>query len=77
MINIHCICHRLGLACAGTGDALKFIQEYEKTMLDLWTFFKNSPKRLKSYIKATLEARNFDQISKRQKKKLVRKVKKV
>ena len=45
-------------------------------MLDLWTFFKNSPKRLKSYIKATLEARNFDQMSKRQKKKLVRKVNK-
>ena len=45
-------------------------------MLDLWTFLKNSPKRLKTYIKTTLEARNFDQMSKRQKKKLVRKVKK-
>ena len=76
MINIHCICHRLALACANTGDAPKFIQEFEKTMLDLWTFFKNSPKQLKTYIKTTLEARNFDQISKRQKKKLVRKVKK-
>ena len=39
-------------------------------------FFKNSPKRLITYIKTTLEARNFDQMSKRQKKKLVRKVKK-
>ena len=45
-------------------------------MLDLWTFLKNSPKRLKTYIKTTLEARNSDQMSKRQKKKLVRKVKK-
>ena len=76
MINIHCICHRLALACADTGDALKFIQEFEKTMLDLWTFFKNSPKWLKTYIKTTLEARNFDQMSKCQKKKLVCKVKK-
>ena len=41
MINIHCIGHRLDLAC----DALKFIQEFEKTMLDLWTFFKNSPSK--------------------------------
>ena len=64
------------LACANTVDALKFIQEFEKTMLDLWTFLKNSPKRLKTYIKTTLEARNSDQMSKRQKKKLVRKVKK-
>ena len=55
-INIHCICHRLALACADTGDALKFIQESEKTMLDLWTFFKNSPKQLKTYMKTTLEA---------------------
>ena len=38
-------------------------------MLDLWTFFKNSPKRLKTYIKTALKARNFDQMSKRQKKK--------
>ena len=39
--------------------------------------FKNfSPKRLKTYIKTTLEARNFDQMTKRQKKQLVRKVKK-
>ena len=68
--------YRSSLACAATGDALKFIQEFEKTMLDLWTFLKNSPKRLKTYIKTTLEARNFDQMSKRQKKKLVRKVKK-
>ena len=75
MINIHCIC-RLALACAGTSDALECIQEFEKTMLELWTFFKNSPKRLKTYIKTTLEARNFDQMSKRQKKQLVRKVKK-
>ena len=30
MINIHCICHRLALVCADTGDALKFIQEFEK-----------------------------------------------
>ena len=46
-------------------------------MLDLWTFFKNSPKRLKTYIKTKLEGRNFDQMSKRQKEKLVRKVKKI
>ena len=76
MVNIHCVCHCLALACANTVDALKFIQEFEKTMLDLWTLFKNSPKQLKTYIKTTLEARNFDQMSKRQKKKLVCKVKK-
>ena len=76
MINIHCVCHRLALACADTGDELKFIQDFEKTALELWSFFKKSPKRLKIYIKVTLGVRNFDAMSKRQKKKLVRKVKK-
>ena len=38
--------------------------------------FKKFSKAVKTYIKTTLEARNFDQMSKRQKKKLVRKVKK-
>ena len=27
MINIHCICHRLALACADTGDDFKFIRK--------------------------------------------------
>ncbi|CAB4007153.1 zinc finger 862-like, partial [Paramuricea clavata] len=76
MINIHCVCHRLALACADTDDELKFIQDFEKTALELWSFFKKSPKRLKIYIKVTLGVRNFDAMSKRQKKKLVRKVKK-
>ena len=49
---------------------LNLFRNLKKTTLDLWTFFKNSPKRLKTYIKTTLEARNFDQMSKRQKKKI-------
>ena len=60
--------YRSSLACATTGDALKFIQEFEKTMLDLQIFFKNSPKRLKTYIKTTREAKHFDQMSKHQKR---------
>ena len=55
---------------------LNLFRNLKKTTLDLWTFFKNSPKRLKTYIKTTLEARNFHHMSKLQKKKLVRKVKK-
>ena len=76
MISIHCVCHRLALACADTGDELKFIQDFEKTALDLWSFFKKSAKRLKVYVKVALGVRNFDAMSKKQKKKLVRKVKK-
>ena len=49
MINIHCICHRLALACGDTGDEYKFVNSFEETMYDqLWAFFKNSSKRLKN-----------------------------
>ena len=46
-INIHCRCHRLALACADTGVNYKFIRSFEENLIELWKFFKNSPKRLK------------------------------
>ena len=46
MFNIHCICHRLALARADTGDDYKFIRNAEEILIELWRFFKNSPKRL-------------------------------
>ena len=44
MLSVCCMCHRLALACSDTGDELSYIQEFEKTLLQLWKFFKNSPK---------------------------------
>ena len=44
MLSVHCICHCLALACAKTGDDLKFISDFEVTMTQLWTFFKTFPK---------------------------------
>ena len=76
MMSIHCVWHRLALTCADAGDELKFIQDFEKTALDLWSFFKSLSKRLKIDINVALEVRNFNAMSKRQKKKLVKKMKK-
>ena len=76
LLTVHCICHRLALACGDTGDGLAFVNSFETTMLGLWTFFKNSPKRLKTYIKVALNYRNFSTLSKNQKKRIVRTVKK-
>ena len=64
MINMHCIYHYLALACA------------EKIFLDFLSFYKNSPKQLKTYIKVTLEVKNFEEMPKWQKEKLVPRVKK-
>ena len=33
MIDIHCISHRLALACADTGDDYKFIRSFEENLI--------------------------------------------
>ena len=76
MLDIHCICHRLALACCDSGDELKFVKEFELTMLQLWSFFKNSSKRLKTYIKVAMKMKEFDRLPKKDQKRMVKRVKK-
>ena len=65
MFNIHCICHRLAIACADTGDDYKFIRNTEGILIQIliWRFFKNSPKRLHIYMKVTFSAKEFDSLT--------------
>ena len=76
MVNVHCICHRLALACADTGDDYKFINSFETNPIELSKFFKNSSKRLKIYIRTTLKCKEFDTLSNKCQKNIVKKVKK-
>ena len=69
------VCQRLLLACSDTGDALKFISDFEVTMTQLCKFFKNSAKRLKIYTKTATEYRDFKKLQKRQKKRVIRTMK--
>ena len=77
MLSVHCICQRLALACSDTVDELSYVQEFEKTLLQLWKVFKNSPKRLKIYIKTALRLRDFNTLQAKRKKNIVKRVKKV
>ena len=76
MLSVHCIFHQLALACSDTGDELSYIQEFEKPLLQLWKFFKNSPKRLKIYIKTALSMRDFDILPAKRKENIVKRFKK-
>ena len=49
LLNVHCICHRLALACGDANDHVQYIQSVEKILPQLWSFFKNSPKKSASY----------------------------
>ena len=45
LLNVHCICYRLALACGDANDHVQYIQSVENNLLQLWSFFKNSPKK--------------------------------
>ena len=72
MLNVHCICHYLALACGNTGDDLKFISDFKTAMIQLWNFLKNFPKCLKMYIKTAMRLKEFEGLPRAQQKSLCR-----
>ena len=63
LINIHCIAHRLALACGDANNSVSYILTVEKILIQLWSLFKNSAK------KAVLNGNGIT-MTKRGKKKL-------
>ena len=49
----------------------------EGILIELWRFFKNSPKRLYIYTKVTLSAKEFDSLTEKEKKNYVKLLKKI
>ena len=39
MLNFHCICHRLALACCDSGNETEYIKEVEGILTQIWNFF--------------------------------------
>ena len=75
LVAVHCVCHRLALACTDTNDELAVIKEVETEVTQLWKIFDNSPKKLAAYLKVqeemkqlTLGAKANKRIGKRLKK---------
>ena len=75
-VNVHCICHRLALACAGSSNQLNFLKEFELTLTQLWAFFNNSPKRLNIYLKTACNMHNMETLPDNKRKNVAKKVKK-
>ena len=46
LLNIHCVCHRLALACTYSVADIAQVGRVETNLRQLWKFFDNSPKRL-------------------------------
>ena len=70
--KIHRIYHLLAFLCSDTGGELKFVKDFELTILQLWSFFKNSLKCLKVYIKVAMQMKVIDNLTIPTKKTLVK-----
>ncbi|XP_068762491.1 zinc finger protein 862-like [Montipora capricornis] len=75
LLNFHCICHRLALACADTGDSIKYIVEVESLLKETWKFFENSPKRTSIFMKVQTELKDVA-LTERAKKIVGKKIRK-
>lgn len=76
LINIHCICHRLALACNDANDNLTQISQVETVLRQLWSFFENSAARSAVYVQTSSEMKKLDSMSEKSKEKLATKVQK-
>ena len=75
LLKVHCICHRLALACVDVNDDVAYIITVEKILIQLWSFFQNSGKRTAAYGKAAMTLRNIN-LSANGRKKVAKSIKK-
>ena len=63
MLNFHCICHRLALACSDSENETEYVTAYIKEVEGILTqirkFLEYSPKRLNNFTKFQTELHNI------------------
>lgn len=75
LISVHCVCHKLALACTDAKDDgnLKFIKEVETVVTQLWKLFQNS--RLACYLKVQQQLKNLKLSNEKSRKMVTKKLK--
>ena len=73
LISIHCICHRLALACTDSNET-SYIKIVETTLQQLWRFFDYSAKKTKQYMNIQLEYKKMKVASEKVKEIICRKI---
>lgn len=77
IISIHCICHKLALACTDTNKEIAYIKRVEDTLRQLWTYFENSPKHLAVLLKTQINIKKCSlQLTEKSKQILMKRMKK-
>ena len=68
LVAVHCVCHRLALACTDTNEELEVIKDVETEVTQLSKVFDNSPKKLAAYLKVQQEMKEVNLGAKANKK---------
>ena len=77
IIAIHCVCHRLALACTDSNEYTKYIQDVSGILRQTWKHFENSPKRMALLMKVLTNVNEVRVSSTKGKKVLAKKLKKL
>lgn len=75
LISLHCLCHKLALACTDTSSQIEYIRNVELWLRQLWKLFDNSPKRTAMYLKVQINLKSLV-LSDKSKKVVTKKIKK-
>ena len=75
LISVHCVCHKLALACTDTLAELKGIQQAQNSLNTLWRMLDNSNKKVAIFMKVQLEINNII-LTNKSRKKVAKKLKK-
>ena len=76
VLSVHCICHRLALACTDSNKDCKFVADTSDILRYLWKFFEDSAKRTATLVKVQTEMAKCTELPKKSRIAIVHKVKK-
>ena len=73
VIAVHCVCHRLALACADSNQELSYIEKVTTYLTELWKLFEYSNQKMAVFMKTQLNLINL-QLLPSVKKKTAKKI---
>ena len=59
LINVHCICHRLALACGDSNNELDYMLTIERLLLQLYKWLENSCVKTAAFLKMQLKLQDM------------------
>ena len=59
LVNVHCICHRLALACGDSNNEVEYMLTIECLLVQLYKWLENSCVKMAAYLKMQLRLRDM------------------